>query len=267
LVPVVTKETLDGFSPEAIGTIRLGAAAVTFRLLAGRSGSWLSSDPWIWLAGIALGVDFILYNYGVQRTRANLAGLVVNVEVVTTIVLARWILGERFGRRQVLGALVTLAGVVVATLDTGPARTAGETQLAGNLMVMAAGVSWSVFAVAQRRSADGEPSFRELAPIFAVATVVAAPTVLLPTVVTPAPTARATVQLAVLAFACTAMVYALYARAQRLVDVSVLAVVLCALPIFVIGFASLLLAEPLTMPVVGGALLVTAGIVVVARAT
>src|SRR5579883_2057449 len=102
LTPVATKVALDGFSPEFLCFVRLILAAVIFRILAGRGARWFVPDKWTWLAGVGLGADFFLYNYGVQRTAASVAGLVINIEVLSTIVFAVWILGERLNARRVL---------------------------------------------------------------------------------------------------------------------------------------------------------------------
>src|SRR5438552_12833556 len=117
LTPVATKIALDGFTPEFLGFVRLVAAAALFRVLAGHGGRWFVGDVWVWLAGAGLGADFILYNYGVQRTAANVAGLVINIELLSTIAFAVWILGERLNRRRILGGVITVAGVLVVTLD------------------------------------------------------------------------------------------------------------------------------------------------------
>ncbi len=62
LAPVATKAALQGFSPEFISVFRLGVAAALFRVLGGARTPWLAADVWVWIGGIALGTDFILYN-------------------------------------------------------------------------------------------------------------------------------------------------------------------------------------------------------------
>src|SRR5437762_13795899 len=88
LTPVATKTALEGFSPEILGFVRLALAAVLFRLFAGGKARWFVADVWTWVAGAGLAADFVLYNYGVQRTTASVAGLVINIELISTIVLA-----------------------------------------------------------------------------------------------------------------------------------------------------------------------------------
>src|SRR5438034_2855387 len=176
LTPVATKAALEGFTPEFIGFVRLAVATVLFWLAAGRRTPWFLADPWIWLAGAGLGADFILYNYGVERTAANVAGLVINIELLSTIAFAVWILGERLNRRRILGGAVTVAGVAVVTLDgLSLSDLTRSDRVIGNVLVMLAGIAWSFFAVAQRRTTFGKSLYQRLTPIFSVAALMTAP--------------------------------------------------------------------------------------------
>src|SRR5437667_7041615 len=151
LAPVATKIALEGFGPEFLGFVRLAVAALLFHVLAGRNARWFVAEPWIWLAGAGLGADFLLYNYGMQHTAANVAGLVINIELISTIAFAVWILGERLSLRRIIGAAVTTGGVLIVTLDgLRLSDVARSDRMLGNLLVMVAGISWSLFAVAQR---------------------------------------------------------------------------------------------------------------------
>ena len=109
---MATKGALAGYSPEMVSVLRLAVAACILHYLGGGNTPWLPRDRWSWIGGVALGVDFILYNCGLRLTSAGVSRLVINVEVVTAIVLAVWLLGERVNRRRVLGSVVTLFGVL-----------------------------------------------------------------------------------------------------------------------------------------------------------
>ena len=265
LAPVALKMTFAGYSPEIISPIRLIAAAALFRALSGPGGLWFPRDRWSWIGGVGLGIDYILYNYGVRRTTAGAAGLVINVEVVATIALAIWLLGERVTARRVAGSLVTLAGVVYVATEGASLRDliAGE-HLIGNLLVMLAGIAWSLFAVAQRKVMHTEGLFRLLTPIFSVAALTSLPMLLLPGALSGPGGALPTIMLGVLILICTAAVYLIYARAQQLVDVSVLAIVLAAIPVFAVLFAWLLLDEPLTRRVLLGGAVILGGVLAIA---
>jgi len=265
LTPIATKVTLAGYSPEMVGVVRLAVATVAFRLLGGRDARLLSLEPWTVVAGLALGADFILYNHGVRHTTAGLAALIVNVEVVSTAVLARWLLGERLTARRVIGAAVTTAGVaVVATEGVALGDLLAREHVAGNGLVMAAGVAWSLFAVAQRRAPRAGNLFRLMAPIFGVAAVTTAPMLLADGAWRNPGGADATGMFVVLLVLCTIAVYWLYGRSQELVDVGVLAIVLASIPVFAVALAWLLLGEAISLGTLAGGAVIFAGVLVIA---
>src|ERR1041385_3523502 len=265
LTPVATKIALDGFTPEFRGFVRLIAAAVLFRALAGSGTRWFVADIWVWLAGAALGADFILYNYGVERTAANVAGPVINIDLLSTIVLAVRILGERLNPRRIVGGIVTVGGVLIVTLDgLSLADITRSDRLFGNILVMLAGISWSLFAVAQRRTTVGSSLFPRLTPIFSVAALVTAPAMLRNGAWKVNAAAWPVVMFIVLATFGTTVVYWIYARAQELVDVTVLSILLCAIPVFAVAFAYVLLRETVTLQLAFGGLVIVAGILLTA---
>jgi drug/metabolite transporter (DMT)-like permease len=265
LTPVATKIALEGFSPEVIGVVRLAVAAMLFRLVAGRGARWFVADPWIWLAGAGLAADFLFYNYGMQRTAANVAGLVINIEVISTIVLAMYILGERLSSRRLVGAAITLAGVFVVTLEGLSLSDLTEVgRILGNILVMLAGIAWSLFAVAQRRSQFRGNLFQLLTPIFSVAALMTAPALLRKEVWIVRGGVPATIMFIILTVFGTNAVYWIYARAQELIEVSVLSILLCTIPVFAVLFAYVLLHESLTPQLFIGGTIIVAGIVVIA---
>jgi O-acetylserine/cysteine efflux transporter len=265
LTPVATKVALEGFSPELLGFLRLAIAAVLFRVIAGNGARWFAADKWIWIAGAGLGADFLLYNYGLQRTTANVAGLVINVELISTILLAVWLLGERLSARRVLGSAITLGGVLVVTVDGMSLRELVNGRSAiGNILVMSAGVAWSLYAIAQRRTAYGHNLFQRMTPIFSVAAIVTAPSLLRKGAWTAAGGVEPVLMFIVLTLFGTSIVYWIYARAQQLIDVSILAILLCTIPIFSVLSAWLVLGERLTTVLLAGGGIVTAGIALIA---
>lgn len=266
LTPVATKGALAGWSPELVSVLRLGVGAVALRALAGRATPWLPTDRWAWLAGVMLGADFVLYNYGIRYTTAGVAGLIINVEVASGIALSRGLLGERLGPRRLLGAALTLAGVAwVSTEGVGTGEVFARDRLFGNVLVMAAALCWSVFAVAQRLSARTGGVAVLVAPIFGAATLVTLPGLLVPGAWVNPTGAGPTLMLVVLTACCTVGVYLVYARAQELLDLTVLTTVLAVIPVFAVLFAGLILGEPVTPRLLVGGLVITSGIAVTAR--
>ena len=166
--------------------------------------------------------------------------------------------------RRIVGSVVTLAGVLfVSSAGLALDDIAAREHLLGNGMVMVAGVSWSLFAVAQRQAPRQGNLFQMLAPIFTVAALTTTPPLLLPAAWHNPGGGFPTFLLSVLVVLCTVAVYLVYARCQELVDVSVLAVVIGSIPIFALVFARLILGEPLSDRVVIGGAVVLAGVLVI----
>jgi len=264
--PTATKLSLDGYAPEVVGIARLGTAALFFRMLAGHGTAWLPRERWGIVAGLGLGVDFVLYNYGVQRTTAGAAGILLNFGSVTTPLFAGWLLGERLSGRRLAGCLLTLVGVVwVASDGVNAGDLLGSERLIGNVLVLAAATCWSVYAVAQQRARTDASGPRLMAPIFALGTICTL--LVLPGMGTPASAGGVgpTTALLVLALVCTAAVYVVYTRSQECLPLSVLSAVHATVPLFSIALAWAFLGEPMTPRLATGAVTVVVGIVVAAR--
>jgi drug/metabolite transporter (DMT)-like permease len=263
LSPVATKGALAGYSPEMICVVRLTLAALFFRVLSGPR-PWHFKEREVWIAGVALGADFLFYNYGVRLTTATAAGLVINIEMVATVLFAVRVFGERLTYGRVAGCVVTFLGVLYVTLQGANLHEiARESCLFGNILVILAGLAWSLFAAAQKRVVPRRSLFEVLAPIFAIADLTAAPVLLRPGALAVHADFRATLMLVALCALCTVLVYYVYAQCQRLVELSVLAVVLCLIPIFAVAFSVLLLGEPITGGVLLGGAVIIAGIVLI----
>ena len=262
LGPVATKAALAGFSPEILGVTRLACAALCFRIVGGSGTRWLPGDGWSALAGVALGIDFLLFNHGVRLTTAAVAGLLVNFGQVSNVLLARALLGEELTARRITGASLTLAGVGIVNARGGDLADAGS--LAGNVLVMLAAVAWSIYAVAQRRAPRDGNVFQLLSPIFVVAALVSMPALVAASAWSNPLGQRPVVMLVVLVGACTIAPYLLYGHGQELLDVIVLTIVLASAPVFTVAFSWLILAEPIGWQVVTGGSVILAGILVVA---
>ena len=167
--------------------------------------------------------------------------------------------------RRVVGSLLTLGGVVyVAAEGVSLQDLTAADKVIGNVLVMLAGIAWSLYAVAQRRAPRQPNTFRLMAPIFVVATLTTMPPMLLPSAWTVNAGVFPTVMLLAVTLLSTITVYVVYARCQELVDVSVLAIVIASIPLFAIAFAWLLLGESISSRVIAGGIAVFAGVLLIA---
>ena len=125
----------------------------------GVKGATLSRDEWLWLAGaIVAGGVFgpALLMYGLTRTSAAAASLLLNLEAVLTALLAWIVFRENADRRIVLGmALIVAGGALLAW----PAGDTGRTNLSGALAVAGACACWAVDNNLTRRVSASDPLF------------------------------------------------------------------------------------------------------------
>jgi len=106
-----------------------------------------------WTVILAIGATMSLGQFGFlyvgldSGMPAGLAGLVLQAQVPATILLAALVLRERPNRRQVLGVLLGVAGLLVVALGRG-----GHVPIGALLLCLAAAASWSVGNVITRRA-------------------------------------------------------------------------------------------------------------------
>ncbi len=119
----------------------------------------LSRAEWPWLLGAIIAGGLLgpaLLMYGLERTSAADASLLLNLEAVLTALLAWVVFRENADRRIVLGmALIVAGGVVLAW----PRDHAGATSLTGALSVAGACACWAVDNNLTRKVSAGDPVF------------------------------------------------------------------------------------------------------------
>jgi drug/metabolite transporter (DMT)-like permease len=93
------------------------------------------------VAGLLFALEFLLIFRGLVLTSASRASLFIYTAPFFVVIGARWFLpGDRFGRSQWLGLVLSFAGMVVAFGV--PAPGADMRTLVGDLMLLLAGAAW-----------------------------------------------------------------------------------------------------------------------------
>ncbi len=156
---VVTGRILSG----KLGTFQIAALSLGILLLAllpfyGRQ-TWqtarrLTPADWRMLIlqavfGIFLFRVFLLF--GVTRTSTAEAGLLTGATPAITSLLAFFILKETLNRRTVLGVACTVVGIILLQGVSPQSFQIDGSHLAGNLLVLGAAASESIFNVISRR--------------------------------------------------------------------------------------------------------------------
>ncbi|WP_433208713.1 EamA family transporter [Dactylosporangium sp. CS-047395] len=143
---VVIHVGLDSMSPLLFCALRFGVAALPAVFLVGRPQA-----PWRWViaTGIALGVvKFSLLFAGMAAgLPSGLSALVLQSQVVFTLVFATVLLRDRPGPRRIGGVVLAGAGIVLIATQLGLDRPLGAF-----LLVVAAGAAWGLANIAMRKA-------------------------------------------------------------------------------------------------------------------
>jgi drug/metabolite transporter (DMT)-like permease len=93
------------------------------------------------VAGLLFALEFLLIFRGLVLTSASRASLFIYTAPFFVVIGARWFLpGDRFGRSQWLGLVLSFAGMVIAFGVPNPG--ADRSTLIGDLMLLLAGAAW-----------------------------------------------------------------------------------------------------------------------------
>src|SRR5688572_17982071 len=90
---------------------------------------------------LGAGVAPILLFYGLQKTAASDAGLLLTLEMVATATLAHAFLHERFPRLELVGLGLLLAAGGAIALGS---ESQGTSSIAGVVLVLGAAVAWGI---------------------------------------------------------------------------------------------------------------------------
>jgi len=270
-VPIAGKIALGGISPSLLSTGRLLLAAgalAAFLKIRGRLR--LRRPPrLVYLAGLGLGANYVLYMLGLSHSTAGTAQVLIQTAPLFLIVLSMALLGERPSPRQLLGMGLALAGVAVVSWSDQERPEAGL----GMLLILASAASWAVYGVCHKRLGKDHTSGGTMTWIFLVAGLASLPTTIADASLSPGPVEWAAIAyLAANAIAA----YVCFGECLRHIDAS-LASVICTLgPVVTLALVglsnsldgALIPYEAVPASKLAGAGLVMLGVVLaVARAT
>ena len=268
LAPVATRAAVAHLPVLPLLLIRLAAASlvllpwawpVFLRLrLRPRSAGRLLAAGLLGLVGYNLPVTL-----GLRWLPAATAGLLLATEPIWVLVLGRLFTGERGGVRPWLGSAAALAGVVVLAGPGAIGGAGGDHALAGAGLVLAATLAFAAYTIVVR------PLSQEFGaiPATAACTVVGSLPYLAAAGTLPAaglahlgPTVWA--ELAFLAFGSTAAGLVLWNVATRSGDITRVSQLLYLEPVVSVAGAAVFLGERVTLLMIGGGLLILAGVAV-----
>jgi drug/metabolite transporter (DMT)-like permease len=253
---VVTKGALADVGPFTILVLRFGSAWLVLWAVTARSGysPAMSLRPGFLMFGLT---GIVLHNgletLGLVFTSAGSAALVIASVPAITVAMSFFFLKERIGRMQAFGIALSVAGVVVISVQS-PGGNTGQAIL-GNVLVLAGVVAWGFYTVQGKRITAGYSGIVATAAGTGGALVFLLPLSLGELVIQGPPelTAGALASIAYLGLLASAVAYGLWNYALEQVDASVAAPFVNLVP--VIGLALAIAVGESTTPLqlAGGA--------------
>ena len=148
----VIKIALREFDPLAFNGLRFVLASLTLLVFLSLRGAVPFPERRHWRRVVFLGllanvVYQLLFIYGVDRTLAGNAGLVLATTPVWTLILASALGSEHHGFPVWGGVMATLGGMVLVVLGGEGSVGSGEGTLAGDLMLVLAAITWAAYTV------------------------------------------------------------------------------------------------------------------------
>jgi len=155
---VTTRIALDDVGPSMLALIRLAVgAAVLMPLALTRGGDrpppMSVGDRWrvVWMGVFGFAAAFALAHWGIARSTATNAALLITVEPISMILFAPLLLGERLTRREGAGAALALGGATVIVLNGLPGVThALVPHWRGDLLLVLSGVAYGSYSLIGR---------------------------------------------------------------------------------------------------------------------
>lgn len=255
---VVMQAGLKHYPPLTYAALRFLLAAFPAVLIAGGP-----RVPWRWVlaTGAALGVaQYGLLLLGMRAGMpAGLTSLVIQVQAVFTALFATALLGERLGRRRIIGTAVAFCGLGLIAADV--AAKSGAIPFGAFLLCVGAAAGWGLGNIATRKAAPPD-SLRFMVWVSAVS----GPPLLALALVTEGPsslgsfTAEGVSAVLYTALLSTLAGFAVWGRLLARYDASIVAPYSLLVPVFGIASAALFTGEPVSLLTVAAGALILAGL-------
>jgi drug/metabolite transporter (DMT)-like permease len=154
---VATRIVLHDVGPATLAVARLAIGAmviVPLAFLQRAPDRRLSrADRWnvLWMGVLGFAAAFGFANWGMARSTATNAALLITVEPISLILLSPVFLGERLIRRELVGAVLTLVGAVLVVLNGLPGLSVTfAPHWRGDTLLVLSGLSYAAYSLIGR---------------------------------------------------------------------------------------------------------------------
>jgi len=158
---VATRLVLDDVPPALLALARLvvGAAVLVpaARMLERPAPAPGRGDAWriVGMGVFGFAAAFAFSHWGIARSTASNAALLIVVEPLTLMLVSPFYLGERLSRREAWGAALAVIGTVLVVVNGIPGVTAKLVpHWQGDLLLVLAGVAYAAYSLLGRRVLD-----------------------------------------------------------------------------------------------------------------
>ena len=150
--PVVTRMLLDDAPPVTVALLRLAIGGAALAPLARRERAGGAHGARIfWMGAIGFAAAFALSHWGIARSSATNAALLIVVEPLTLVALSPVLLGERLTRREAVGATLAIAGAALVVLNGVPGLTLDVLpRWRGDVLLVVSGVAYAIYSLLGR---------------------------------------------------------------------------------------------------------------------
>lgn len=233
------------FGPVPLVEVRLALGALVLLPFLWRARALFPARAWPKLAligAINSAIPFVLFAWAAQRAPAGIGAIANAMTVLFTALVGMLCFGERLDRRQSVALIAGFAGVVVLASGKVAGMPVGAAVAAGATASLFYGFGINLV----RRHLSGLPAAAVAAATLSCAALLMAPLALLqwPTNSIPAASWASAATLGVL---CTGVAFVLYYRLIARIGASRASTATYLVPLFGVGWAWLLLDEPVTV--------------------
>ena len=151
--PVVTRLVLDDVPPITLALLRLvlGAAVLVPFGRGARATPAGQGARVFWMGALGFAAAFALSHWGIARSSATNAALLIVVEPLTLVILGPLLLGERLTKREAAGAAVAVAGAGLVVLNGVPGVTLDVLpRWRGDILLVLSGVAYASYSLLGR---------------------------------------------------------------------------------------------------------------------
>jgi drug/metabolite transporter (DMT)-like permease len=267
-VASTVKQLTAEVDPYTISLFRVSLATVVFSLLL-RKKNWRRIRwflPWVVLGALGRAGNYLLYNVGLTRMPSNAATILAPVQAVSTVLLARWFVGERV-RGKWTGLGLSIAGLVLIWWSgKGWATLLDPSYVGGNILLVLSGLASALQFTSQKVLSSRLSGPEILLPVFALSTAITLPFAITAGGFTHAYSPTAWVLLLVLGLVLTGGSFFFLGEGYRRCDASTAVVITNTSTFLTLLWSALLMRERVSPIMLVGTALGVAGTLVVVRA-